>query len=311
MWLQPVWICFSSLLLASLSISILAAKPKPVELKYSCTAVATPGEHREHKADDAPIIMLHGLGGNKEVWKGIFELLSLDTKREVCIIDLRNHGESPWNNDEYDVEAMTEDIKHLIDQLKAPKVIALGQSLGGKIAIHLALTYPEKVEKIIIEDMRPNGFTPEGLNEMQFFANIMKGLDNEIPQGVTEIEAKKAFLNLLNARLEKMNMNFKLDDPSIVPIKCTDGKCQWRFNPILRDTIARNVDELFIKSSGRFDGPALFIYGGKSNFKVGDDEENIKMLFPNAKLVEVAEATHMVFTFKEFTSEVIKFINDA
>ncbi|GBL73048.1 Protein ABHD11 [Araneus ventricosus] len=309
MLLLSVLVCFSSLLQTSLSTPVLAAKPKPVELKYSCMAVI-PAEHQEQRPDDVPIILLHGMGGNKEVWHGIFEILALDTKKEVCIADLRNHGESPWNSDEYDVEAMTEDIKHLIDRLKAPKAILLGQSLGGKIAIHLALTYPERVEKIIIEDMRPNGVTAEAMQEMQFMAKIMKELDKDIPQGVTEIEAKKAFLKLLNERLEKMNVPFKLDDPSILPIKCSDGKCQWRFNPVIRDAILRNVNELMNESSGRFDGPALFIYGGKSNFKVGDDESNIKKLFPIAKLVEVAEADHMVHKYRKFTREVIKFINN-
>ncbi|CAL1274468.1 unnamed protein product [Larinioides sclopetarius] len=205
---------------------------------------------------------------------------------------------------------MTEDIRHLLDTLKIPKAVVLGHSLGGKIAVHLALTYPERVEKIIVEDMRPNGFPPEGVQEMQFMAKLMQGLDKDIPQGVTEIEAKRVFLKILNERLEKMNLSFQLDDPNFVPIKCSDGKCQWRFNPVLRDAILRNVNELFIESSGRFDGPALFIYGGKSSFKVGDDESNIKKLFPNAKLVEVAEADHMVHTYKKFTREVIKFINN-
>ncbi|GBM50583.1 hypothetical protein AVEN_16126-1, partial [Araneus ventricosus] len=57
----------------------------------------------------------------------------------VCIVDLRNHGESPWNDEEYDVVAMTEDVKHLMDEINAPKAIVVGHSLGGKIAVHLAL----------------------------------------------------------------------------------------------------------------------------------------------------------------------------
>ncbi|GBL73045.1 Protein ABHD11 [Araneus ventricosus] len=304
-----VLVCFSSLLQTSLSTPILTAKPKPVELKYSCMAVI-PAEHQDQRPDEVPIILLHGLTENKESWHGIFELLALDTKKEVCIADLRNHGESPWNSEEYDVEAMAEDIKHLIDRLRAPKAIVLGHSLGGTIAVHLALTYPERVEKIIVEDMRPNGITPEALKDVQFLAKLFKDLEKDMPQGVTEIEAKKTFLKLINERLEKVKPSFKVDDPSIIPIKCSEGKCQWRTNPILLETVLRNNDELFSRSSGRFDGPALFIYGGKSNFKVGDDESNIKKLFPNAKLVEVAGADHVVHKFKKFTREVIKFIND-
>ncbi|CAL1274480.1 unnamed protein product [Larinioides sclopetarius] len=308
-FLLSVLVCFSSLLQTSLSSPILAAKSKPVELKYSCMSVI-PADNQDQRPDDVPIILLHGLTGNKESWHGIFEVLALDTKKEACIVDLRNHGESPWNNEAYDVVAMTEDIKHLLDRLKAPKAIILGHSLGGKIAVHLALTYPEIVEKIIVEDMRPNGITLEALKEVQFYTKVMKDLEKDIPQGVTEIEAKKAFLKLLNERLEKINPSLIQNDFSFIPIKCSDGKCQWTTNTVLIDAVLRNMDELLNDSSGRFEGPALFIYGGKSSFRVGDDESNIKKLFPNAKLVEVEGADHMVHTFKKFTKEVIKFINN-
>ncbi|CAL1274475.1 unnamed protein product [Larinioides sclopetarius] len=224
------------------------ALPKPMELKYSCIEV-TSVENQDQRPDDVPIILLHGLTGSKESWNGIFEVLALETKKEACIVDLRNHGESPWNNEEYDVVAMTEDIKHLLDRLKAPKAIILGHSLGGKIAIHLALNY--------------------------------------------------------------LNPSFKpFETTEFIPIKCSDGKCQFSTNPVLFDTVLRNIDELNNESSGQFDGPALFIYGGQSETKLGDEENNVKKLFPKAKLVEVEEAGHVVHTFKQFTIEVIKFIND-
>ncbi|KAF8791038.1 protein ABHD11-like isoform X1 [Argiope bruennichi] len=309
MLLLSVLVCLSSLMQTSLSTPVSAAKPQPVELKYSCMAVI-PADHQEIRPDDVPIILLHGLSGNKESWHGFFEVLALDTKKKVCIADLRNHGESPWNSDEYDVEAMTEDVKHLIDRLKAQKAIVLGHSMGGKVAVHLALTYPERVEKIIVEDMRANGISSEGLQEVQFYSKVMKDLEKDIPQGVSEIEAKKAFLKILNERLEKVDLSFKMDDLRVIPIKCSDGKCKWRFNSILLDALLSNPDELLNESSGRFDGPALFIYGGKSNFKVGEDESNIKKLFPNAKLVEVADRDHLVHTSKEFMREIVKFISD-
>ncbi|CAL1274473.1 unnamed protein product [Larinioides sclopetarius] len=310
MFLLSVLVCFSSLLQASLFTPISAAKPKPMELKYSCIEV-TSVENQDQRPDDVPIILLHGLTGSKESWNGIFEVLALETKKEACIVDLRNHGESPWNNEEYDVVAMTEDIKHLLDRLKAPKAIILGHSLGGKIAIHLALNYPERVEKVIVEDVLPNGISPEALKETKYYFKALKELEKDIPQGVSEIDAKNAFLKLLNERLRELNPSFKpFETTEFIPIKCSDGKCQFSTNPVLFDTVLRNIDELNNESSGQFDGPALFIYGGQSETKLGDEENNVKKLFPKAKLVEVEEAGHVVHTFKQFTIEVIKFIND-
>ncbi|CAL1274474.1 unnamed protein product [Larinioides sclopetarius] len=170
---------------------------------------------------------------------------------------------------------------------------------------------PERVEKVIVEDVLPNGISPEALKETKYYFKALKELEKDIPQGVSEIDAKNAFLKLLNERLRELNPSFKpFETTEFIPIKCSDGKCQFSTNPVLFDTVLRNIDELNNESSGQFDGPALFIYGGQSETKLGDEENNVKKLFPKAKLVEVEEAGHVVHTFKQFTIEVIKFIND-
>ncbi|GBL73049.1 Protein ABHD11 [Araneus ventricosus] len=304
LWLSLV-VCLSTLWQASVLCLDHASKPKPVDLAHSCIKVNSNCDHY----DDVPIILIHGLSSFKEVWKGINEVLALETGKKVCIVDLRNHGESPWS-DEVDTATMTEDIKHLLDKLKIPKAVLLGHSLGGKISVHLALNYPERVEKIIIEDMRPNGLSPEGLQEVLLYLNLLKDINNLIPQGVSEKEAREIFLRNFNDYLAKSNTSLSYDDPDMFPIKCTDGKCRWSTNTIIFQKILKDSDSVWPESSGRFDGPALFMYGTESNFKVADDESNIKKLFPNAKLVGVKGAGHVVHTFPEFMTEVIKFINE-
>ncbi|GBO16011.1 hypothetical protein AVEN_247370-1 [Araneus ventricosus] len=140
MQLLSILVCFSTLLQASLSTPLLASKPKPVDLEFTCMEIVDP-RNKDLKHDDVPVIFLHGMTLNKESWNGVFEIIALDTKKKVCVVDLRNHGESPWNDEEYDVVAMTEDVKHLMEEINAPKAIVVGHSLGGKIAIHLALNY--------------------------------------------------------------------------------------------------------------------------------------------------------------------------
>ncbi|KAF8796931.1 protein ABHD11-like [Argiope bruennichi] len=308
MLLLSILVCFSSLLQASLSTPILATKPKPVDLAFTCMAVFDAKE-TDFKLDSVPVILLHGMTLNKETWHGILELIALDTKKKVCVADLRNHGQSPWNDKEYDVIAMTEDVKHLMDRINAPKAILLGHSLGGKIGVHLALTYPERVEKLIVEDMRPNGQTEDSLKGAESFARLLIDLEKYIPQGVTEREAKEEFLKIMKESLAKINVTYEIDDLTYIPVKCSDGKCKLSVNPVILEVVARNIFELLNESSGRFDGPALFIYGTESGLRVNEDEKNIKKLFPAAKLVGVEGADHVVHTSKKFMREVIKFIN--
>ncbi|GBM05258.1 hypothetical protein AVEN_33742-1 [Araneus ventricosus] len=82
MQLLSILVCFSTFLQASLSLPLLVSKPKPVDLEFSCMEVFDP-KSKDFKHDDAPVILLHGLTGNKESWHGVFEIIAWSTKRKV------------------------------------------------------------------------------------------------------------------------------------------------------------------------------------------------------------------------------------
>ncbi|XP_055928456.1 protein ABHD11-like [Argiope bruennichi] len=284
----------------------ISSKPKPVDLVYSCIEVADPNVRK----DDVPLILIHGLSMNKESWKDICKDLALKTGKRVYIPDLRNHGESPYS-EEYDVEAMTEDIIYLLDKLNISKAVVLGHSLGGKIAVHLALNYPTRIEQIIVEDMRPNGLSPEGLEEVIWYFRILKEMDSTtMVQGISELEAKERILHRMNDEFKKINSPNTMEDASFLPIKFSDGKCQWNMNPKLISVALNDINDMLNESTGCFDGPVLFIYGAESNFKIKEDEDNIKRLFPNAKLYGVKGGLHMVHMLPEFMDTVINFIRN-
>ncbi|GBL73052.1 Protein ABHD11 [Araneus ventricosus] len=304
MLLLSVIICFASFLHPSVSNRFLPAKPKPVDINYSCLRIVS----ELGGNDDVPIILIHGLASGKETWSGVKEVLAFKTLKKVCVVDLRNHGESPWSN-EVDVGAMAEDIIHLLDKLEAKKAVLVGHSMGGKTAVHVALNYPERVDKLIVEDMRPNGLSDESFRQVVLFANVLNNATNLIPQGVTEKEAKEIFQIRLNERLKEVNSFVSFEKSDTIPIKCLNRKCQWTINPALIQKLLKDIKDVWIPSSGRFDKPTLFIYGMESDFKVEEDERNIKELFPNAQIVGVKGAGHGVHGFPEFVNEAIKLIN--
>ncbi len=73
---------------------------------------------------------------------------------DIYAIDLLNHGKSPIAKD-FDLAIMADKIFELMDKLKINKVNLLGHSLGGKIAMLMALFNPAKIESLIIEDIAP------------------------------------------------------------------------------------------------------------------------------------------------------------
>lgn len=75
------------------------------------------------------------------------------------LVDLRNHGKS-FHADENSHDDMVEDILNYMNFHKIEKTNLLGHSLGGKAVMQFALTYPEKVAKLIVVDIAPKAYLP-------------------------------------------------------------------------------------------------------------------------------------------------------
>ena len=99
-----------------------------------------------------PVVVLHGLLGRARNWLSIAR--ALEPSYAVHLVDLRNHGASPWSA-EMSYAAMARDVAALIERLATGPVRLIGHSMGGKVAMVLALTRPELVERLIVVDIAP------------------------------------------------------------------------------------------------------------------------------------------------------------
>ena len=95
---------------------------------------------------------MHSLFGSASNFRGPAQQLS--KQREVVLADLRNHGASPWDDD-VSFSAAAEDVAELIDSLGVPSVSLVGHSLGGKVAMLVALRRPALVERLCVVDIAP------------------------------------------------------------------------------------------------------------------------------------------------------------
>jgi len=104
---------------------------------------------------DAPVLIaLHGLRSYAETFEGL--ALALASRYCIISLDQRGRGQSDWDPDEnYDTLTYVADLEALVDTLKLPRFSLLGHSMGGANAIVYAARHPERVERLIIEDMGP------------------------------------------------------------------------------------------------------------------------------------------------------------
>lgn len=97
------------------------------------------------------VLLLHGFTGSLEDWRDIYPLLK--KKFNYVGIDLIGHGKSDSPNDlkNYTTESLVSQIKNILDHLSLNKVILLGYSMGGRVALSFAVSHPQKIMGLILE----------------------------------------------------------------------------------------------------------------------------------------------------------------
>ena len=104
-----------------------------------------------------PLIILHGLFGSSDNWQTQAKKFAVYFR--VILVDLRNHGHSNWDSDT-SYKAMASDIIELIHALNLEKIILVGHSMGGKVAMLTTQLNPKLIDKLIVVDMGIKGYPP-------------------------------------------------------------------------------------------------------------------------------------------------------
>ncbi|GAA3108173.1 alpha/beta fold hydrolase [Streptosporangium carneum] len=99
-----------------------------------------------------PLVLLHSLGEDATDWDGVAPAFARHWR--VHVLDLRGHGRSDWPGD-YSLELMRDDVVGFLDALGLDRVSLVGHSMGGIVAYLLAEDHPERVERLVLEDVPP------------------------------------------------------------------------------------------------------------------------------------------------------------
>jgi esterase len=226
--------------------------------------------------DGPPLAILHGLFGSGRNWASIAQRLA--AYHRVVTLDLRNHGASPWA-DTMDYAAMAEDVRATLQSRGYSRYALLGHSMGGKVAMVAALQHASEVERLIVVDIAPVRYPPRHLAEVR----AMRALDLADIKRRSEADARLAPSIPDPAERAFLAQNLMFED----------GRAHWRLNlAAIEEATPELVDFPELPTDAAYDGPALFIAGGQSDYLRPEHEPTIGRLFPKAEIACIENADH-------------------
>lgn len=223
-----------------------------------------------------PLVLLHGLFGRAANFGVVQRRMA--ARGRVIALDLRNHGDSPHAAG-MDYRTQAEDVHATLQALDALPATVMGHSMGGKVAMALALTRPAAVSRLLVSDIAPVASPPR----FRAIAAALQAL--ALPPGLTRAQVDAA---LSDAVPEPALRGFLLGNLRF------GGTPAWRIG---LDHIAAALPEIegwpdF--AGAAYAGPCGFILGGRSDFVTAADRPAIRALFPAVRFITLRNAGHWV-----------------
>ena len=157
----------------------------------------------------APLVLLHGLGSSSGDWAP--QLPVLGEPHRVLVVDLPGHGRSPLPPGRLTIAGMADEVARLLARMNAPPAHVIGLSLGGCVALALALQAPERVRSLVLVNafarLRPAG--PRGalriLQRLVLLATApMERVAAHVARGIFPEPGQRDLYEAAVARLSRM-----------------------------------------------------------------------------------------------------------
>lgn len=226
------------------------------------------------------LVLIHGLFGSldnlsalRRHFTGTFQVLS---------VDLPDHGKSKFTK-AFSFASYAKLIFELVASLGIKEISVVGHSLGGKVAMQLALSQRELIRHLVVLDIAPVKYTAR-------HSSIFEGINNVVLADVTS--RKEADVALAKFIDDRSTRQFLLKS-----LYSENNIWKWRFNSIL---LQKDYSKLSaaITSASPYLGPVLLIKAEYSDYLLPDYKEAVVSLFPNSQARMIRGTGHWLHAEK-------------
>ena len=230
------------------------------------------------------VVFLHGLFGQGRNFTQVAK--SLQPAFRSLLVDLPDHGRSQWTESFSYADIADRVAEHLADGFAAGgPVHVVGHSMGGKVAMVLALRHPELVDRLVVVDIAPA--PSDGAGE---FEHLLGSLANLELGGL--LRRSDADEQLSEAIPNERVRGFLLQN-----LRSGSSGFDWQAN---LDLLRTDLDAIggFPAIDEQFDHPVLWMAGERSDYVTDDTEPEMERLFPRTVKVTIKGAGHWVHSEK-------------
>lgn len=231
--------------------------------------------------DAATVVFLHGLFGQGRNFTQIAKALAPQARS--LLVDLPDHGRSGWT-ERFDYTHVADVVADgLRDGVAAQgPVHVVGHSMGGKVAMVLALRHPELVDRLVVADIAPaaGGSTGE-------FAYLLDSL--------AEIDlASLGRRSDADARLAERVHDERVRGFLLQNLRADGDTFRWQANLALLRRDLERIGGFPDLGDATFDHPVLWVAGDRSDYIRPEHDPVMRGLFPRTTLVTIKGAGHWV-----------------
>ena len=232
------------------------------------------------------IVLLHGLRGHSHSWDDFSAGMCQNYR--VLALDQRGRGDSDWARDgDYSTDAYVSDLAEFCEALKLDSFILVGHSMGGRNSMFFAERYPGRVQKLIAVDMGPI-VDPRGAERIR--QEIIA-----VPEEFDSFEAVVEYMSKQNRFASDAVLRRRL---LYATKELPNGKFGWRYDVAVRDPIRQGTSltaEDLWPVVRNITCPTLIVRGMDTDILSPEASRQLIEAMPNAELVEIQRAGHMVF----------------
>lgn len=250
------------------------------------TAPAGASLHRTTLGSTGPrVVFLHGLFGQGKNWTTLARVLAEDAR--VTLLDLPDHGRSPWSSSLSYPALATTVADALAEEGDGEPYAVVGHSMGGKVAMALTLLRPALVQRLCVVDVAP---VPTGA--MSSFGRYVEGMRSVDLDALPDRATADATLAPWVA--DPVVRGFLLQN-----LRRDGDRWRWQMNlQLLGDQLDRIADWPDLTAApyqaAPYPGPVLWMGGARSDYIRPEHAAAMRALFPRVQSVTVKGAGHWV-----------------